>query len=133
MTQDILGSYVQDGRKFFRKISRDRAADGRLGGGQQGTVAGEPGRRTGPQTIGSEASDLAKCVETATVRVAGQVVKFFELSENSEVHLRAEGTFQIGKRCNLVAQQQFSQGIRREGERSHNVIVTTKRIVQSRL
>ena len=130
---ELLSSYMQDGRQFFRKTSSERATDECLGGGQERTVAGEPGRRAGPQAIGPEASDPAKRVETAAVRVAGQVVKFFELSENGEVNVRPEGTFQIGKRCDLVAEQQLSQGIRREGERSHNVIVATKRTVQSRL
>ena len=61
------------------------------------------------------------------MRVAGQVVEFFELSENGEVDIRAEDAFQIGKRCDFVAEQQLPQGIRREGERSHNVIVATER------
>ena len=124
---------MQDGRQFFRKISRDRATDERFGGGQQGTVAGEPGRRAGPQTIGPETGDLAKSVETAAMRVAGQVVEFFKLSENGEVDVRTEGTFQIRKRRDFVVEQQLSQGIRREGERSHNVIVATERAVQSTL
>ena len=59
------------------------------------------------------------------MRIAGEVVEFFEFSENGEVDVRAEGTFQIGKRCDFVVEQQLSQGIRREGERSHNVIVAT--------
>jgi hypothetical protein len=67
------------------------------------------------------------------MRVAGQVVEFFELSENREVNVRAQGTFQVGKGCDFVAQQQLSQGIRREGKRSHNVIVATERAFQSRL
>ena len=94
---------MQDRRQFFRKISRDRATDEGLGGGQQGTVAGEPGRRAGPQAVGSEAGDLAKRVETAAMRVAGQVVEFFELSKSGEVNVRAERTFQIGKGCDFVA------------------------------
>ena len=112
-----MRSYVQDRRQFFRKISRYRATDERLGGGQQGTVTGEPCRRAGPETIGTETGDLAKSVETAAMRVAGEVVEFFELSENGEVDVRAEGTFQIGKRCDLVAQQSAfarNQGRRRE-------------------
>ena len=67
--------------------------DERLGGGQQGTVAGEPGWGAGPQAIGSEACDLAKRVEAAAMRVAGQVVEFFELSEHGEVDIRAEDAF----------------------------------------
>ena len=47
----------------------------------------------GPQAIGSETGDLAKRVEAAAMRVAGQVVEFFELSEHGEVDVRAEGTF----------------------------------------
>ena len=125
--QDILRSYVQDHRQFFGKISGDRATDERLGCGQQSTVAGEPGRRAGPQAIGSETGDLAKSVETTAMRVAGQVVEFFELSEDGEVDVRAEGTFQIGKCCDFVVEQQLSQRIRREGERSDNVIVATER------
>jgi len=46
------------------------------------------------------------------MRVAGQVVEFFELSEHGEVDVRAEGAFQIGKRCDLVVKEQLSQGIR---------------------
>jgi hypothetical protein len=132
LTQNILRAHVQDRRQFFRKISRDRATDEHLGGGQQGTVTREPGWRAGPQAIGSEAGNLAKRVETAPMRVAGQVVEFFELSEDGEVDVGAEGTLQIGKR-DLVMEQQLSQGIRREGERSHNVIVTTERALQSTL
>jgi len=104
-----------------------------LGGGQQGTVAGEPGRRGGPQAISSETSDLAKRIEAAAMRVAGQVVEFLELAEDGEVNVRAEGPFQIGKGCDFVAEQQLSQGIGREGERSHNVIVATARSIQSTL
>jgi hypothetical protein len=118
---------VQDRRQFFRKISRDRATDERLGGGRRGAVAGEPGRCAGPQTIGTETGDLAKSVETAAMRVAGQVVEFFELSENGEVDVRAEGTFQIGEGCDFVMEQQLSHRIGREDERSHNVIVATER------
>src|SRR5208282_3343649 len=124
---------MQDLRQFFRKISRDRVADERLGGGQQSPVAGEPGRLAGPQTIGSETGDLTKGVKTAAMRVAGQVVKIFELSENGKVDVRAQGTFQIGQRCDIVAAQQLPQRIRREGERSHNVIVSTERTSQSTL
>ncbi len=100
---------MQDGGQFFRKISRDRVADERFSGGQEGTVAGEPGRLAGPQTIGSEMGDLTKRVETATMRVAGQVVELFELSKNGKVDIRAEGTFQVGKCCDFVVEQQLSQ------------------------
>ena len=60
------------------------------------------------------------------MRIAGQVIEFFELSEDSEIDVGAEGTFQIGKRCDFVVEQQLPQRIRREGERSHNVIVATE-------
>jgi len=60
------------------------------------------------------------------MRVAGQVVEFFELSKDREVDVRAEGTLEIGQCCDFVVEQQLSQGIRREGERSHNVIVATE-------
>src|ERR1039457_7144645 len=110
---------MQDLRQFFRKISRDRVADERLGGGQQSPVAGEPGRLAGPQTIGSETGDLTKGVETAAMRVAGQVVELLELSENGKVHVRAEGTFQVGKCCDFVVEQQLSQRIGRKREKSH--------------
>ncbi len=82
---------MQDGGQFFRKISRDRVADERFSGGQEGTVAGEPGRLAGPQAIGSEAGDPTKSVVTAAMGVAGQVVELFELSENGKVDIRAEG------------------------------------------
>jgi hypothetical protein len=111
---------VQDRRQFFRKISRDRATDEGLGGGQQGTVAGEAGRCAGPQTIGTETGDLAKSVETAAMRVAGQVVEFFELSENGEVDVRAEGTFQIGKGCDFVTEQRFRN---ESGEKARGLIM----------
>ena len=120
---------MQNRRQFFRKISRDRATDERLCGSQQRTVAGEPGRRAGPQTVGTETGDLAKSVETAAMRVAGQVVEFFELTENGEVDVRAEGPFQIGEGCDFVMEEQLSQRIGREGERSHNVIVATERSI----
>ena len=57
-------------------------------------------------------------VETAAARIAGQVVELFELSKNGEVDIRAEGTFEIGKRCDFVVEQQLSQkngARRREG------------------
>jgi hypothetical protein len=60
------------------------------------------------------------------MRIAGHVIEFFELSENSEVDIGAEGTFQIGQCRDFVVEQQLPQRIRREGERSHNVIVATK-------
>jgi hypothetical protein len=41
------------------------------------------------------------------MRVAGQVVEFFKLSEDGEVDSRAEGTFQIGKRRDSVMEQQL--------------------------
>ena len=59
--------------------------------------------------------DLAKSVETAAMRVPGQVIEFFELSENGEVDVGAEGAFQIGKSCDFVVEEQLSQRIRREG------------------
>jgi hypothetical protein len=102
---------VQERRQFLGKISRDRVADERLGGRQQSTVAGEPRRLAGPQAIGSEAGDLTKSVETTAMRVAGQVVELFELSEDGEVDVRAKGMFQIGKGCDFVAEKQLSQGI----------------------
>jgi len=77
--------------------------------------------------------DLAKSVETAAMRVAGQVVELFELSENGDVDVRAEGPFEIGKRCDFVVEQQLSQRIGREGERSHNVIVAIHKSIQSTL
>jgi hypothetical protein len=43
------------------------------------------------------------------MRVAGEVVEFFEFSEDGEVDVRAEGTFQIGKCCDFVVEQQLSQ------------------------
>ena len=67
------------------------------------------------------------------MRVAGEVVELFELSENGEVDVGAEGAFQIGKDCDSVVEQQLSQGIRREGERSHNVIVATDAVFESTL
>src|ERR1051326_7969565 len=124
---------MQDRRQFFREISRDRAMDEHLGGGQESAVAGKPRRRAGPQTIGAETGDFAKRVETAAMRIAGQVVELFELSEDGEIDVRAEGTFQIGKRGNFVVEQELSQGIRREGERSHNVIVATEEPLYSTL
>jgi hypothetical protein len=60
------------------------------------------------------------------MRVAGQVVEFFELSENGKVDVRAEGTFQIGQGCDFAVEQQLSQRIGRERERPHNVIVATE-------
>src|SRR6266851_2749526 len=118
---------MQDLRQFFRKISRDRVADKCLSSGQQGPVAGEPGRLAGPQTIGPKMGDLTKGVETAAMRVTGQVVELLELSENGKVDVRAEGAFQFGEHGDLVAEQQLSQRIGREREWSHNVIVSTVR------
>src|SRR5439155_2885238 len=131
--QDILRSDMRDRGQFFRKVSRDRTADECLGSGQQSTVTGEPGRRARPQSIRSETRNFAESVETAAMRVAGQVVELFEFPENSEVDVRAEGKFQVGKRSDSVAEQQFSQGIGRESERSHNVIVATEATFQSKL
>jgi hypothetical protein len=94
--------------------------DERLGSGQEGTVAGKPGRRAGPQPIGSETGDLAKSVETAAMRVAGQGVEFFEFSENGEVDVRTEGAFQIGR----VAILSRSSSFRREsGEKARGLIM----------
>jgi hypothetical protein len=67
------------------------------------------------------------------MRVAGQVVEFLELSENGEVDIRAESTFQVGEGCDFVVEEQFAQRIGGESERSHNVIVPTKRSIQSEL
>ena len=115
-----MRAHVQDRREFFGKISRGRTADKGFGGGQQGTVPGEPGRRTGPQPIGSETGDLAKSIEPAALRVAGQVVEFFEFSENGEVDVRAEGAFQIGK----IAILSRSSSFRREsGEKARGLIM----------
>ena len=66
------------------------------------------------KAIGSETGDLAQRVEPATVRVAGQVVELFELTENGEVDVGTEGSFQIGKGCDFVVEQQLSQGIKGE-------------------
>ena len=107
--------------------------DESFGCGQQGSVAGEPGRCAGPQAICSETGDLAKSVETTAMRVAGQVVELFKLAENGEVDVRAKGTFQIGQSCDLVVKEQFSQRIGGESERSHNVIVATEAAPQSTL
>src|ERR1051326_9158650 len=124
---------MQDRRQFFREISRDRAMDEHLGGGQESAVAGKPRRRAGPQTIGAETGDFAKRVETAAMRIAGQVVELFELSEDGEIDVRAEGPFEIRKYCDFVVEQQLSQRIGREGERSHNVIVATQTALHSTL
>lgn len=62
----------------------------------------------GPQAISAETGDLAKSVETAVMRIAGHVIEFFELSEDSEIDVGAEGTFQIGQRCDFVVEQQLS-------------------------
>ena len=99
---------MQNRGQFFCKISSDRTTDERLGGGQQGAIAGEPGRRAGPKTICPETGDLAKGVEAAAMRIAGQVAEFSELSENGEVDVCAEGAFQIRKRCDFVVEQQLS-------------------------
>src|SRR5260370_5251977 len=113
--------------QFFRKIACRRATDECLGRGTQGAVAGDTGRIAGQQTICCEAGDLTKGVKAAAMRVAGQVVEFFQLSENGEVDIRAERSFQTGKGCDFVVEQQLSQRIGGEQERSHNVIVSTKR------
>ena len=115
-----MHSHMQDRRQFIRKISGHRATDECLGGGQQGAVAREPSRRTGPQAIGAETGDLAKSVETAAMRVAGQVVEFFELSENGEVDVRAEGTFQIGEGCDFVRSSSFRS---ESGEKARGLIM----------
>ena len=111
---------MQDRRQFFRKISGRRATDERLGGGQQCAVAREPGRRAGPQAIGAETGDLAKSVETAAMRIARQVIEFFELSEDSEIDVGAEDTFQIGQRCDFV----WSNSFRNEsGEKARSLML----------
>jgi hypothetical protein len=71
-------------------------------------------------------SRLVSAPEAAAMRIDGHVIEFFELSEDSEVDVGAEGTFQIGQRCDFVVAQQRPQRIRRECERSHNVIVATE-------
>ena len=124
---------MQDCGEFFREIARGRATDESFGCGQQGSVAGEPGRIAGPQTIGVETDDLTKGVETATMRVAGQIVELLELSENGEVDMRAESTFQVGEGCDFVVEEQLAQRIGGESERSHNVMVSTERAIQSKL
>ena len=58
LAQDILRSHVESVGQFFGKISRDRVADGRLGGSQEGSVTREPCRLAGPQTIGPKMGDL---------------------------------------------------------------------------
>src|SRR5437879_12961874 len=113
---------MQDRGQFFRKIPCDRVADESFSGGQQGTVAGEPGRLGGPHTIGPEMGDLTKGVETAAMKVAGQVVELFELSENGKVDIRAEGTFQVWKCCDIAVDQQRTHRIRQKREKPINRI-----------
>ena len=74
----------------------------------------------GPQTIGCETSDLTKGVKTAAMRIAGQIVKLFELSENSNVDARAESSFQIRR----VAILSWSSSFRKEsGEKARGLIM----------
>src|SRR5882672_4544534 len=101
---------MQDLRQLLREISRDRVTDERLGGGQQGAVAGEPGGLAGPQAIGTEMGDLTKSVETAAMRVAGQVVELFELSET----VRSTSVPRARLRSGRVAILRWSSSFRNE-------------------
>jgi hypothetical protein len=77
----------------------------------------------GPQAIDSETGNLTKGIETATMRITRQIVELLEFPEHSEIDIATEGALQVGEYRDFVAKQQFSQGIGREGGRSHNVIV----------
>lgn len=68
-----------------------------IAAGQQRAVTREPRQIVGPQPICIEASDLAKGVKAATVRVAGEVAQFLQLAEDGEIDVRAKGPLRLGR------------------------------------
>ena len=103
---------MQRRRQFLRKISRDRFTNERLGSSQQGTVTGETRGRAEPQTIGSETGDLAKSVETAAMKVAGQSSLNFRKTVRLTCPERVSGRemLQLSRKVAAFARNQARRG-----------------------
>lgn len=84
-TEGILNLGMESGREFVGEITAWRLTDEGLGGGQQGAVAREPDILEGPQAVVIEASDGRERIETASMRVTGQVMELLELAEDGEI------------------------------------------------
>jgi hypothetical protein len=85
--------------------------DEMLRGGKQSTVTGEPHAVVRPQPFGVETGDIAQGVVPAAVRVAGEVVKFFELAGHGDRDVSAEGLFEFSQGGDLVTLQPLTEGV----------------------
>src|ERR1017187_2456893 len=80
-----------------------------------------------PQTFVVKTRDFAEGVVSTAMRVAGDVIQRFKFAEDSHIDCGAEGLFEFIEGGDLATQQQRTQFIGAERERSHNVIVPAKR------
>src|ERR1039457_2527130 len=80
-----------------------------------------------PQPFVIETSDFAERIVSTAMGVAGDVIQRLEFAEDGHIDCGAEGLFQFIEGGDLATQQQRTQFIGAEGERSHNVIVPAKR------
>ena len=119
LPQSVLHFNVQDVGEFFGKHACGRSIDERFGGGEQRTVAGEPGRITGPQAIRAKTSNLTKGVETTAVRIARHIVKFLEFPKHGEIDVGTEGALQVGS----VAILSRSSSFRRASEEKEGGLI----------
>jgi hypothetical protein len=79
-------------------------------------------------------NDLQRCVDADESQIFDREVRSRRARQRlaaaiGKVNVGAQRTFQIGKGCDFVMVQHFSQGVRTKGQRSHNVLVATAQAV----
>src|SRR5215472_2070826 len=95
LMQGVLHIDVQDPSQFGSEVPAGGAMDESFGRGQQGAETGEPNVALRPQAVVVETGDLPQGIESAAMRVAGQVIEGFEFPEDGEVDGGAEGLLEF--------------------------------------
>ncbi len=101
----------QDPSQFLGEIALGRVLHEGFRGSQQRAVAREPDRVRRPEAVGAEADEFARCVVTAAMRVAGEIVERFQFSKHRHIDLGAESLLEFVPGGDLVREQQLAQGV----------------------
>src|SRR5215475_2297335 len=93
LTQCILNVHMQNVRKIGGKETLSGTVDEGFHGRQQRSIAGEPCRLVRPEALVVKMSNLGESIVTATMRIAGQVIQWFQLAKHGEADICAKSIF----------------------------------------
>jgi hypothetical protein len=98
LAKGLLDRHMQTGFQFAGVATGRRCADQGLGGVQQSAVLGKPGAPAHPEPLFVELGDGRQGVKATPMRVAGEVLKGGQLSENRHVDLGSQSFLHLRHR-----------------------------------